>query len=92
MAGLAMHALAYNPIFAPIGFTVAAVSFVGGLFAFSSLTERAGAALRTRARSAFGFVRSASFVLLIGLAVYYLATALWPEPFTGLFPVIPPAG
>jgi len=92
MAGLAVHSAAYSSVFALIGFAVAAASFVTGLVACWSLTERAGAALRTRARSAFGFVRSASFVLLVALAVYYFATALWPAPFTRLFPVTPPAG
>jgi hypothetical protein len=92
MAGLAMHSMTYSPTAAFIGFAVAAVSFVSGLFAFLSLTARMGAELRARARSAFGFVQSASFVLLVALAVYYFATALWPAPFTRLFPVTPPVG
>ncbi|MCX2726544.1 hypothetical protein OO015_03440 [Thermomicrobium sp. 4228-Ro] len=87
-----MHSMTYSPIFAPIGFVLAAASFVSGLFAFSSLTERTGAELRARARSAFGFVRSASFVLLVALAAYYFATALWPAPFARLFPVTPLVG
>lgn len=73
-----------------VAFAVAALSFVLGLASIVALSGRSGAAVRARAKATAAMLRRWSATVLILLAAYYLTTAAWPEPFTRLFPVVPP--
>ncbi len=90
MAGLAVHAtLLVGVVPAALAFTVAALSFVLGLIGLAWLAARHTSALRERARATSLALRRWSATLLLALALYFLATALWPAPFVRLFPVTP---
>lgn len=91
VASLAIYTAALlSSRWALVAFAVAALSFVLGLASIVALTGRSGAAIRARARATAAMLRRWSAIVLSLLAAYYVTTAAWPEPFTRLFPVVPP--